>query len=460
MTIWAPKIETDGLLYQQIANAIASDVAVGKLAAGAKLPTQRDLASLLGIAVTTVTRGYAEAERRGLIMCEVGRGTFVRGRHRRDSAAWRPGDDALQTIDLCVNVVFPYAHVSEIYTALAAVGTRGDASAILGYDAHAGAPRHRETGANWIRQSGLDAEADQVLVCSGAQNAIAVTLLTLLSPGDVVLTEELTWWGMKTFARHLGVDLHGLQLDEFGIIPDALEHACRTKNPKALYCMPSVQNPMSCVMPEKRREEIAAIAESHDVAIVEDDTYGFLVGDIKPLSAYAPDRSYYITSASKSLAPALRIGFIRAPNNMVDKLAARICSTIWVASPLLAELFTSLVNAGTAGRIREWKRERVAERRAVVQEVLSEATYRGHPASQHIWLELPEPWRADDFASHARARGVLVTEGEEFMVTRGPAPHAVRVALGMVPNSETLRRGLQILTDLIERPPEPAHSVV
>ncbi len=442
-----------------IATAIEEDIQAGELEPGQALPTHRELAEQLAVALTTVTRGYGEAERRGLISGEVGRGTFVRDRTvSRISKVDEAADPSL--IDLTVNSLFPHSEAHRVAQALGEVASGADVERFLNYQPSGGAARHRKLGAEWVNQRGLDAAPEQIVITSGAQHGMAVAFATICKPGDVVLAGEFTYTGIKSLACHQHFQLEPVALDEHGLRPDSFEKACQRRSVRAVYCMPNLQNPTSALMPLDRRREIAALAESYDVMIVEDDSYGFLLQDMQPLSQLAPSRSFYITSASKSLVPGLRVGYIRAPADIVERLAAAVCTTIWMASPLLAEVLSVMIEDGTAERILGWKRREVAERQRLAAGILAGLDFDSHPLSQHLWLRLPEPWRADEFAAQARMRGVIVTPADHFAVGRGAPIHAVRVCLGTPAQRSKLEEGLKVLAEIIEGPPEPFHSVV
>ena len=455
MTFWQPSLEsTSRPVYRAIAEAIAGDVESGRLRPLDRLPTQRDLAATLGVAVSTVTRAYAEAERRLLISSEVGRGTFVRPPLPLALGRGEEGGDPSVT-DLSINLLFPTPEVDGVRQTISAVTTQADMAGLLGYEASGGALRHREAGAQWLARTGLDPSADRVLITCGVQHAMAVTFATLCEPGDVVLTENLTYRGMKALANAQHFTLRGLEMDEQGVRPEAFEAACRAEKVKALYCMPTVQNPTSTVMPLARREEIAETAARHGVTIVEDDTYGFLDPTLPPLTALVPDRSFLLTGTSKSLMPGFRVGFMLAPKELVERLAATICATVWMAAPFLAEVVCACIANGTAERILEWKHREITARQGIAREVLGPLAFASNPASQHLWIDLPDPWRADDFVAQARMRGVIVSSAGDFIVGRGTAPHAVRVCLGPVSQRSVLKDALRTVADTLQGPPAP-----
>jgi DNA-binding transcriptional MocR family regulator len=470
MTIWLPNLEQlAGPRYLAIAEALAADIRTGRLKTGERLPTHRDLAYRIGVTVGTVTRAYAEAERRGLIAGEVGRGTYVRdiraaaiGFPLRESYPLREFDaaDATAPIDLSVNYPARQATDELFGDALKTLADEPGVADLLDYQVNRGLLRHRTAGAKLIRRGGLEVPADRVIVTCGAQHAMMVAFAALTRPGDVVLTEALTYPGMKLIAGMLQLRLYGVAMDEHGLKPDAFEAACRTMQPKALYCMPTLQNPTSVTMPESRRREIARIAEALGVAIVEDDIYGFLDPDAPPpVSQFAPSVGHYVLSVSKCLAPGLRAGFLAVPPGDTAAYAAAVRTTIWMAPPLAVEIAARWIVDGTGERLATKLSQEALVRQRMVQERMSGFDYATAPHSMHGWLTLPEPWRASQFAAEARERDVLVTPAEAFVVAR-PAPQAVRICTGAVRTREQLARGLDILVGLLRSAPEEHLSIM
>jgi DNA-binding transcriptional MocR family regulator len=456
MTIspWIPDLAgRNGPRYLAIADAIAGEVAAGRLRAGARLPTHRDLAERLDVTVGTVSRAYAEAARRGLLAGEVGRGTFVRSGSSDAAASSRDREGVL---DLALN--HPPLLASEpprlgLRRALQELSARPDLGSLFDYPADGGNPGDREAGAAWVRRAGIDARSEHVLVCSGSQHALTTVLATLFRPGDLVLTEALTYPGMKAAAHLLSLRLQGLPLDAHGLRPDAFDAACRGGGAKGLYCVPTIQNPTASVMPESRRAEIAAIARSHDVQVIEDDIHALLPAERpRPLAAYAPERSCYITSTSKTLAPGLRIGYLLGPPELTGRLAASIRATTWSASPLTAEVVSAWIRDGTADAILEERRDEAAGRQALARAALADQTFEAHPFGPHVWLHLPEPWRSESFAAELRRRGVAVTPAEAFAVGRAGVPHAVRLSLGGPRSRADLERALDIVRRTLDAP--------
>jgi DNA-binding transcriptional MocR family regulator len=459
--MWNPDIpESAEPRYVAIVNCLAADIGSGRLQDGERLPTHRELADHLGVAVGTVTRAYTEAERRGLVRGEVGRGTFVGAADRESVLLGVPDRPGSAFIDLSVNTPI-YGADPDLGAALRALAGQADLTRLLRYHPHAGAARHRAAGAAWAQRYGLTPTADHVLVCAGAQHAVTVALATLAQPGDRVLTESLTFPGMRTLASLLHLRLEGIAMDDEGMRPDALEKALEHEGAAVLYCMPTVQNPTGGVLSEGRRREIVALARAHDVAIVEDDVHRLLVPDAPPpLAALAPERGYFIAGTSKAIAGALRIGYLVAPPTMVEHLARGIWATIWMATPLTAEIATMWIEDGTADRVVERRRREAAARQRLAHDILGHLRYRAQPQAFHLWLELPDPWRSEEFASAAARRGVRVAPAEAFAVGRAPVPHAVRVSLSGAENRDALATGLRTLAEILAGPPQPGPGIV
>jgi DNA-binding transcriptional MocR family regulator len=449
-------------IYRAIAEEIERAVVAGEVGVGERLPTQRELARSLGVTVATVTRAYGIAERRGIISTEVGRGTFVRPMPFDTSRKWRGvlNDEGPGTIDLSRNELFPYAQTARLAAAFRTAIEAAEFPRLLEYQPSAGSLQHREAGASWIRRRGVQLTSENVLVTVGAQHAMLVALATLCAPGDTVLVEDATYAGMRTLARTLHLSLVGLPQDELGIIPDALARVAAHREKPVLYCMPSLQNPTGASMSAARRAHVAEVCERHEVTVIEDDSYGFLVDDVPPLAVTVPDRTVYLTGTSKSLAPGLRVGFLAAPTRLVESLASAICSTIWLGPPFMADVVARCIADGTADHILAWKREEIVWRQSAAATKLDGYEFHAHPRSFHVWLQLPGPWRADEFTREAHRRGVVVNPAGDFLVERDSPAHAVRICLGSPATREELEQGLDIVVETLGARPEPRRGIV
>jgi DNA-binding transcriptional MocR family regulator len=448
--------------YVALADAIARDIGAGTLKDGEKLPTHRELAYRLGVSIGTVTRGYAEAERRGLIQGEVGRGTFVR---RPGGGGWgaEQADDGVVDLSLALPWTLPDGEEARLLAAtLESIARAGGASDLLQYAASTAHPRHRRQAASWLEGRGVPASAERVVVTAGAQHALTVAFTTLVRAGDVVAAEELTYPGAKSAAQLTGVRLRGVALDEEGMVPAALDRACRESGVRAVYCVPTGQNPTGATMSEARRRAIVDVARAHDLLILEDEVHGMLAGEpATPLAALAPERTVHMLTFSKALAFGLRTAFVTVPDARVDAMRAGVRGTIWMAPPLMAEVTLRWLHDGTAEALMRRKQEEASARLALVEERLGDACdVRAMPGSLHAWLRLPEPWRSDELVGQLRQRSVIVAGAEAFLVGRGPVPHAVRIGVGTPRTRDELARALGAIADVLAGAAAPMTSIV
>lgn len=462
MTSWKPDL--DGRLgprYRAIADAIAEDVAAGRLPPGTRLPTHRDLAWGLGVTVGTVTRAYAEAERRGLIGGEVGRGTFVRGPMPAPRPPEAEGRAAPGILDLSIDQPSLVPLAEPVARTLHRLAGEMQVDCTLRYHAHAGMYAQREAGARWLRRAGISVGGERVMVTSGGQSGISLGLLAVATVGDTILVENLTYPGVKALAGTFGLRLHPVATDGDGLIPEAFEAACRTHRPRALYVMPNLHNPTLATMPEDRRRHIAAIAREHDVTIVEDDVFGCMLDEPPPaLAALAPERTIHVTSLSKSLAPGLRIGFLAAPESLVARIEQVMRSLSWMASPLAGEVARAWIEDGTADRVAEAQRRETQARQDLARSILGPFAEGTPPTAPHLWIGLPEPWRREEFGRALLRRGVKVAMADAFVVGRSPAPHAVRINVTAPADRADLARALDVAAEMLARPDMLMLSVV
>lgn len=457
---WLPALKRGaGPIYAGIADALAVDIAAGKLSPGQLLPTHRELAKALGVDLTTVTRAYNEARRRGLTDSQAGRGTFV----RKTTPEPRPSRPRT-ALEAMMNAP-PQPAAAELgrhlTQALAMLERRRDFLDLLTYRQTAGSDEDRAAGAEWLRPLLPALTPDRVLVCNSAQSALLALITTLVRTGGVVLTEALCYPGFRAVAAYLAIPLRGVAMDEEGIIPDALEAACRQGDAKALYCVPTIHNPTTATMSLDRREAIAAIARRHEIAIIEDDAYGLLPRHAPtPLARLAPDITFYVCSLAKTLTPAFRIAYLVTPTaEQTTTLAAALRATTMMASPLMAAMATQWITDGAAGAVLNAIRDEAIARQRIAADILRDSAFCADPAGHHLWLTLPAAWSRSEFVGYARDLDLVVLPSDAFAVSESP-PNALRVSLGTAKDQEALRRSLRSVAVALARAPVGLSSIV
>ncbi len=448
---WLPRLAPDAApIYRAIADAISTAVADGTLPPGRRLPTHRALAEALGVDLTTVTRAYAEARRRGLLEATVGRGTFVR--HAAEPGATRAADPRPGPVDLGMNlppIPADPALPALLHQGLARLLAGSDVAGCLTYRSGAGSVAEKEAGAAWLRPVLGAVAPERVLVSPGAQPALAAVLGCLAAPGETVLTDPLTYPGLRGLAAQIGLRLHPVPGDAEGMLPEALDAACRATQPRALYLVPTMHNPTAVTMPPERRAAIAEMAQRHGLPIVEDDAYGVLPSQPLPaLASLAASPVFHVATLSKVISPALRIAFLVAPDAAwAARLTATLRAEVLMASPLMSTLAASWIADGTASALRDAIRAESAARQRMAREILPAGTIAAHPEGLHLWLALPAAWDRLAFAAHLRSRGLAVVPSDAFAV--GAPTAGVRLSLGAAPDRVALRGALKAVAEAL-----------
>jgi DNA-binding transcriptional MocR family regulator len=397
---------------------------------GTRLPTHRQLATTEGLALVTASRVYAELEAMGLVSGETGRGTFVR------ETSLPPGQGidqkvvATGMIDLNFNYPSLPGQAELLRTALRQLALGGDLESLLRYQPHAGRPHERASVARHLRARGLTVDAEQVLMVSGAQHGLAVTLMALLQPGDVIAADALTYSGFKVLAEALHLEIVPIPVTIDGPDLEALDSLCRSRRVRAVYTMPTLHNPLGWVMSADQRECLVTIARQHELLIIEDAAYAFLVENPPaPLAQLAPERTVYVSGLSKSVATGLRVGFVAAPSEKVPALERIIRATTWNTPGVMTAVACAWLDDGTVMQLEDEKRRDAQARQTMAVEVLAGLECVSHPSSYFLWLPLSEDARADQVAAALMREKVAVSTAEPFTIS-AHVPHAIRLALG------------------------------
>jgi len=461
----APFIQKGQPKYRAIANALAEAIETMPLPAGTKLPPHRELAEQLNTSVQTISAAYAHAIQLGVVCARVGSGTFVSDNSDAKEVKFldtHEAEDSKRGIDLSIaHAVNSPEHVDIIRNIMLKMSKSATGELIQACRPIAGLPRHREVACEWLRSQKMPCEPDQIALCNGATHGIMLALSTIVQPGDVVLCENLADHGLITLARTLHFRLVGLPMDNNGIIPGALDEACKDKKIAALCCTPTMNNPTTDTMDMERRRAIAAIAEKHQLLIVEDDVFGALLPDrLPPLSSLLPEQSFYVTSLTKTVAAGLRAGYLVIPKHLIHHTLPRLRATTWMATPILFEMASMIIENGTADRLIDWQRQELASRQRMAAEVLKGLNFKAHPYGMHIWLELPEIWRPDEVILQARQEGILIAPAGPYTVGHESPPHCIRITLGAEEDRARVHQGLVKLVAMLKRSPPPMDFVI
>lgn len=421
--------------YIRLADMLSTAIQEGKLAPGTKLPTHRAFAEKFGVALATATRAYGELERRGMIVGEAGRGTFVRDLGLSPTLGVRQtAGDGL--IDLVFNMPGAAADAEMLRAGLRRLAVAGDLEAMLRYQPHGGRTHERRIIAENLASTLGPIDPDCLLVTSGGQHGLATIALGLFRRGDRIATDTLTYPGFKSIAALQGLDLVPIEGQSGVMDPADLERQSRGRKLRAVYLMPTVHNPLGSVMDEATRLRLIEVARAHDLLLIEDAAYAFLEPDPPPsLIALAPERTVHVGGFSKSLATGLRLGYLIAPTTHTDRLLEAIRATTWNAPALISGLVTGWVEDGTLASSEETRRRDGAERQRLCRTVFGSSIILSHRNAGFAWLPLEKGVRAEPIVTRLKEHGIAASGAEPF-VTTVAAPQALRLAFGGVPKDE------------------------
>ena len=435
--------------YKAVVDRYAQAIRSGQLPAGTRLPTHRTLAAGERISLATATRVYRELEEMGLVSGETGRGTFVR------DLLLPPGhgvDQQVVAADV-VDLNFNYPSLPEqgdaLREALRQLAMAGDIDSHLRYQPHAGRLAERDIIARHLTCQHFAPDAENVLIVNGAQHGLAVTVMGLLRPGDVVAVDALTYSGFKALAALYHLELAAIPCRPEGPDLQALHTLCQQRRVRAVYTMPTLHNPLGWVLNTGQRQALADLARQHDLLIIEDAAYARLVSHPPPpVVSYAPERTVYVTGFSKNIATGLRVGVVISPPRYRPEIERAIRATTWNTPTLISSLICAWIEDGTVARFETQKRQDARQRQQVAREVLCGLPVVSHPDSYFVWLPLGEESRADRLANALMERRISVSTAEPFCVS-ATIPQALRIALGSVP-FDSLRPALLSVRDAVE----------
>ncbi len=455
---WLPSLPADrkGVTKQRLlTDGLIRDIERGALRAGARLPTHRDLARRLGLSVQTVGLSYKEAEQRGYLRGEVGRGTFVRSRVTDRAGGFMLDRNAGDLVDLSiVRAVYADAHEQAARALMAEMAADDNDTWMRPCRPIAGLDRHRAAARQWLAGLGVDAEPDRILVTNGGAHAIFLALATVVRPGDLVLTEQLTDHGVIGLASVLGYRLHGLPTDAEGVLPDAFDRACAEGGVTALVVVASLGNPTSHLAGADRRAAIAAIARRHGVFVIEDEVYKPLLDvDLPSIAGLVPELGFFVTSFTKSVLTGLRTGYLVVPPQLSLRVASVLRVTSWSAVPVVAEMASRWIGNGVAASLLRVQRAEVRARQAIVEQELGALVAGRHPLSLSAWLRVPERWTEEALISTLRARGVAATPSAPFVAGGDQPGGGIRVCIGGRVSHVELRAALATVRDTFAQVP-------
>lgn len=455
-TIWTPKLNDHGRSkYKALAAALRDAISAGTLAPEEKLPPVRELAYRIGITPGTVARAYTTLTEEGVLIAEVGRGTFVAERGRAAPVIEPPLLSHVdeQTADFRSSRVPDVGQGLVIDAALERLA-QSHRRRHMSYPTAKTDIETRAAIATWVGEDRVGTIAvDDVVLGNGAQHCCILTLMHLLHGANpVILTEELAYPGARHAARLLRAKIVGVAMDEEGIIPEALVAAYRTHGGQVLLTAPEVHSPTTIKTSFARKQQLAAVAEKLGLAVIEDDCHTTVATDVPAYRALMSRNAYHVSSLTKSVSGALRFGYIIGPAGQGRALRQVAQSSFYgVAQPII-DLCADLLVAGDAARIRTRVIEKTALRVRTAVNHLGHCDLRWREDAPFVWLQLPTGWRGSSFAVACQRKGMSVRPADEFVLSNAKAPNAVRLAVNACVSDERYEQALVDMRELLEHP--------
>ena len=445
----------------------------GAFRAGERLPSTRTLARARGASAATVVEAYESLAERGLVQVRPRSGYYVAPRPQAVAASDRPEpavEEPVGVSELVFQVLaqirerqvvplgsaFPSPSLfplSRLAQDLARAARRMDPWRTVEDMAPGSIELRRQIAKRYALQ-GLSVGPDEIVITSGAMEALNLCLAAATRPGDVIALESPAFYASMQAADRLGLRVVQVRTDPVeGIDLEALEQAIRRNGVKACWLMPTLQNPLGATMPAARREALAKLLAKHDVALIEDDVYAELrfEGPVRPVKAY--DRKGLVMhcgSFSKSLAPGYRVGWCVPGRYRQAVERAKLSTSIATSVPAQEGIAEFLRQGGYERHLRRLRRifaQQQQRFRDAIESQFPRGTRVSSPEGGYfLWVEMPG--RRDAMALHARAvkDGIGVAPGPMFSASGGFA-NALRINYGH-PWDERMARALGRLARL------------
>jgi GntR family transcriptional regulator / MocR family aminotransferase len=486
--VFSLRRESDIPRYLQIVQGLRQEIASGVLPAGTRLPSSRQLARDLGVSRITVANAYAELEADGLIEPRVGSGTFVlpprssefppvapgetphvpawqeRFRNRPIGARERMLGQALRSMGPRDTMSFAWGagdmrlFPADEFRRILGDVLRNERGIALGPESPQGFPGLRQALARYLRLMGIEVDAADVLITGGTQQAINLVARTILQPQDRVVVEAPTWPGALDVFEGLGAEIIGVPLDTEGMRLDVLERVLEQEQPRLIFAIPTFQNPTGSSMSAGRRQAIVALSHRYGVPILEDDNmrevrFGSPIPP--PLAAFDHVGDViYAASFTKSLIPALRLGYLVAKGPVREALVVQRRALDMFSSTLMQRALHCYLESGDVHA--HWKHSRRVYRRrhaammaALCRHFPPGAVWHGVEGGFVVWVEVPASIPMMDLLEEAVHEGVGFAPGAAFFPRPAEQPF-MRLNFAAL-TEQQIEHGIATLGGLLRR---------
>lgn len=451
---WKPNITNKkGPLYKVLSDLLEEDIKNGILKSGDKLPPQRELADFLDVNLSTISRTFKLCEQKGLISGEIGRGTYISSDANVNTTLLNPSNTK-NIIEMGATYP-PYEPNKDIVKFIENMLHQPNSDKFLEYASPCGTLEQRSSGVKWLKKLNFNVTEENILLASGGQNALCAILSSLFQPGDRIGTDPLSYSGLKTLAKMLGIQLVPIMQEMNEMSTIALKIYCKNNELKGIYLIPDHHNPTTHCLSLKTRKEIAEVAKAYNLIIIEDGIHSMLSENpIIPIAALAPEQTIYISSISKVLCAGLRVSFIASPHIYKDTLESALYNINMMVSPFNAEIVHHLINSPISDKIINERRKLALERSNLTDTILNEFNILGNKYCNFRWLMLPDGWNGKIFETCAKNAGIQVYCAERFAIGNATVPAAVRISITAPKDLTELERGLNIIKSILKHDDE------
>ena len=445
---WKPDIDRNRkTLYRVLAKQLEEDIVRGLLLPGTKLPPQRELADYLDINVSTVSKAMKICELKGLLSSTIGSGTFVAFDSLSNAYLLTEGNPN-RLIEMGATVPENSANTSLLALMKNMLG-EPSAERWFSYNRPGDTLWHKDAAVRLLKRCGVETEYDSILFSHGGQNALTAILAGLFHQGDKIGVDPHTYSGIKTSAAMLGIQLIPIKQTDSQMDVEALNAACQSDNIKGIYIIPTHHNPTTHTMTIQTRKAVAETARKQGVLIIEDGTYQLMCKSMPSVSSFAPERSIYIASLSKAIAPGLRMAYISIPKQFKLLVSGALYNLNVSVTPMMAELTARVVVSGQLDVILENHKINTRARNRLVDKYMEGFDCRGGDTCIFRWLYLPPNITGEEFEKKALSQGIQVYAAERFVVGAAIPDRAIRLAICAPKTMNELEKGLAILRRLI-----------
>ena len=465
-------------VFLQIAGGITENIRQGTIQAGTQLPGTRTMAESLGLHRKTVIAAYEELLAQGWLETQNSRGTFVSQKlpeikpialkknvpdnpgHTQPKAGFPFKADPLLKLPLVKSSnalafndgfpdvrIAPWDALSRAYRTVLRQGFRKN---LLFYGETTGEPSLRTAMTDYLQESrGLPITEDNVLITRGTMMAIHLAVQCIVQPGEVVVVGEVSYTSCNLIIKQSGAQLMTVPVDEHGIDVEAIEHLCRKIPVRMVYVTPHHQHPTTVIMPAERRLRLLQLAKTYGFCILEDDydyDFHYNSNPILPLAAADANQNVvYVGSLSKVFSPALRVGYVVAPAEVIEAMANLRRIIDRQGDNLLEAAVAVLFRDGEMRRHLKKAQKTYHQRRDLFCEMLKTelgnvVEFSKPTGGLAVWAKFGKAVPLPDLARKCRANGLWISDGLHY----SPKLNATRLGFASV-NAEEIERGMIIL---------------